>query len=87
MRRIWITFSPGKVSKAEALAHFSVRIEEAAALSADEGRAAKTLALETQIKLLGAMDDKPTSSAGAHPLVNSTICMLGLCKMHLQFWF
>ena len=55
----------GKVSKGEALAHFSVKIEEAAALSADDGRAAKTLALETQIKLLGAMDEKPTSSAGA----------------------
>ena len=52
----------GKVSKGEALVQFSEKIEAAAALAEADGRASKTLALETQIKLLGAMDEKPSHS-------------------------
>ena len=59
----------GKVSKTEALVHFSKKIEEAAALGEDAGRVSKTLALEVQIKLLGAMDDKAASSSSNTPLI------------------
>ena len=59
----------GKVSKSEALVHFSKKIEEAANLGEDEGRVAKTSAIEAQIRLLGAMDDKAASSSSSTPLI------------------
>ena len=59
----------GKVSKGEALVHFSGKIDEAASLSEADGRAAKTEAILGQVKLLHAMDDKPASSSSSTPLV------------------
>ena len=59
----------GKVSKAEALVHFSKLIDVASELANDAGRVSKTQALEVQIKLLGAMEDKASCSSSSAPLV------------------
>ena len=70
----------GRLSKSEALVYFANKIETVAALEDETSRTSQMASIETQIKLLGACDERPSASSSTAPLAGVLHFVWGKCS-------